>query len=71
MKSKKCIVIKGSSVQVAEVIENPITVIASHLFLQMWFSVKGEPAFSVELLNGPASKRQWNETLCNQRGNLP
>lgn len=33
MKSKECIIIKGSSVQFAEVIENPITVTASHLFL--------------------------------------
>ena len=42
-KKKKCLIIKRSSVQFAEeVIESPITVIASHLFLLMWFSVKGE-----------------------------
>lgn len=42
-RKKKCLIIKRSSAQFAEeVIESPITVIASHLFLLMWFSVKGE-----------------------------
>ena len=42
MKSKKCRIIKGSSEQFAEVIENQITAAASYVFLWMRFPVKGE-----------------------------